>query len=61
MAINEMITKIIRRYGFEHKYTIKFCSVVEVYEETDPDIQAIKHLFDVLISLPEEEKEDEED
>lgn len=29
MTIDVMITKIIRRYGFEHKATIKFCTLCE--------------------------------
>lgn len=29
--IEQMITKIIRKYGFEHEKTIQFCKYVEMY------------------------------
>ena len=34
MTKNEMITEVIRRYGFENKWTIWFCEVAEILNET---------------------------
>ena len=32
MTHDEMITAVVRRYGFEHKVTIAFCNLVEGIE-----------------------------
>ena len=34
MTKNEMITEVIRRYGFENKWTIWFCEVAEILNKT---------------------------
>lgn len=34
MTKNEMITEVIRRYGFENKWTIWFCEIAEILNET---------------------------
>ena len=35
MTKNEMITEVIRRYGFEHEMTIAFSSLCEKEDITD--------------------------
>lgn len=33
MTKEQMITEVIRRYGFENKWTVWFCEVAEVLNE----------------------------
>ena len=34
MTKDQMITEVIRRYGFENKWTVWFCEVAEILNES---------------------------
>ncbi len=52
---DELLTMVIRSYGFENERTIAFANAMEVL-----DIEALTDLFNDIMSMPINEDEDDE-
>ena len=46
----QMIDNIIRRFGFEDKRTISFCTMIEQLEETEKATEKINRRYNRLIA-----------
>ena len=57
MSKDEMMTLIIRKYGFEHEDTISFAQAVM----DQMDDSTLKDFFDEVMNAPIENEDDEED
>lgn len=56
MTRDEMLTLVIQKYGFEHKYTIQFAEVMEWMGQTELEI-----LLNEVLALPLETEDEEWD
>ena len=52
---DELLTMVIRNYGFEHERTIAFANAMEIL-----NIEDLTDLFNDIMSMPINEDEDEE-
>jgi hypothetical protein len=55
MTKDEMLTLVIQKYGFEHKYTIQFAEAMEWMGQTE-----LEALMNEVLALPLETEDDEE-
>lgn len=46
----QMMTNVIRRFGFEDKRTISFCTMIEQLEDTEKEIEKINRRYNKLIA-----------
>lgn len=46
----QMITNIIRKFGFEDKRTISFCTMIEQLEDTKKATEKINRKYNKLIA-----------
>lgn len=46
----QMITNIIRKFGFEDKRTISFCTMIEQLEDTKKATEKINRRYNKLIA-----------
>lgn len=56
MTMKEMQDSIIRKYGFEHDYTVEFFYLCELYTEPK-DIPTLNKIYNVIINRKEESEE----
>lgn len=52
---DDLLTMVIRSYGFEHERTIAFANAMEIL-----DIEALTDLFNDIMTMPINEDEDDE-
>ena len=53
MTKEEMMDKVIKKFGFENKWTIWFCELAEVLTES----QLLNAYISLEVGVPEEEDE----
>ena len=54
----QLLTKIIRKYGFEHKKTILFANLCESYPDTTEYDRILTNICENLLAEPEEVEEE---
>lgn len=57
MTREEMIDKVIEKYGFENNITLTFCKIAEELESD----YAVENMFIVVMALAESKEESEEE
>ena len=59
MTRDEMLTRMIQLFGFEHKKTIHFAQLMERDDISDKELEAVLNYNRVCLVLDEDEEEDE--
>lgn len=59
MTRDEMLTRMIQLFGFEHKNTIHFAQLMERDDITDRQLEEVLNYYRVCLVLDEDEEEDE--
>ena len=55
MTKNEMLTLVIKKFGFEHEYTIQFAEAMEWLGRKE-----LEALMDEVLALPLDDKDEDE-
>lgn len=58
MAREEMMSDIIRRYGFEHPWVIQFCKFCDEWEDKKVYNEGLESLYIAMMTYKETEEED---